>query len=106
MSEAPETGDLVARGPQRRQPQPGDIAAASRRTGRAIAAGVACEQFAIYDPVSEIPALINIAFAAARLQAAAAKAIHGNDIPAYMTADARLRELLEQFKGTETGELL
>lgn len=78
----------------------------ARRVGRGIAASVVCEQFAITDPVTEIPALLNIAFAAARHLAAAEKAMAGDDIAAYVTASSRLRELLEQFKGTESGDAL
>ena len=80
--------------------------AIARRVSCAVAATVTCEQFAIVDPVTEIPALLNIAFAADRLRAAAAKAVKGDDIDAYVTADNRLRELLEQFKGTEAGDAL
>jgi hypothetical protein len=86
----------------RRRPQPGDVAAATRRLGIGIGAAIVCEQYALSDPASDIPALINIAFAADQLRQAAARAVNGDDIAAYVTADNRLRELLEQFAGTQT----
>lgn len=79
---------------------------ANRRLARGISAALVCEQFAMAEPATEIATLINIAFAAARLRDAAARAVKGDDIGAYVTADNRLRELLEQFAGTEAGDAL
>lgn len=68
--------------------------ASATRLGRGIGAALICEDLGITDPASELPLLIEIATAAAVLQRAAASAVAGDDIGAYVGADNALRALI------------